>query len=415
MNQLTRRRVLKLGMAGGGLMALGGMGSTAATAGSRTVSVRLVPSGAGPEIKVGLLAPVTGVFADFGDLMRKATDLAVQKVNAEGGILGRQLTVIAEDDQGEPTVAAERARKLLFQNQVDILMGTVSSATTLAVLPLVNQAKKVFFYPLDGEDKACTAQGGTNPLVFGLGDTPQQRLSKFVPAIVKLYGSKWYLIGNDYVFPRSVNAVAIQYLKATGGEVVKEEYVPLGTSNYQPNVDKIANSGAQVVFSTTVGTDGVAFTKQARESGLFDKVKVTGVATFAPEVYSGLKGFAEGVITADRYAEAVDNPVNKEFVSSFKQTYNYQLPLGGTAAGCYGAVLLWQKAAAKANSFDPVPFAKACEGLAMTLPQGDVEIDASNHLLKQHIYLLRIHQDRYLIDQDFGQLSHNDHDGCSVK
>jgi urea transport system substrate-binding protein len=406
MNRLSRRQIIKLGTASGALLA-----SAPRLAGR--LAAQATPA-TGAPITVGLLAPVTGVFADFGDLMTKATNLAIKKVNDEGGILGRPLAVVAEDDQGDPAAATERARKLLTQDNVDILMGTVSSATTLAVLPLVDQAKKVFFYPLDGEDKTCLPGGGTNPLVFGLGDTPQQRLVRFVPTVVDRAGKDWYFIGNDYVFPRSVNAVAIQFLKQAGGNVVAEEYVPLGTSDYRPVIDKIANSGANVVFSTTVGTDGVAFTKQAREGGLFDHMTVTGVATFAPEVYGGLKGFADGVLTADRYAEAVDNPVNKEFVTSFRQTYNYQLPIGGTAAACYGAILLWREAAKKANSFDPQPFAKACEGLKMTLPQGDVEIDASNHLLKQHIYLLRIANDAYQIDEDFGQITHPDHEGCSV-
>lgn len=406
MNHLSRRRMLQLGAAGGALLASGpGRG--------RLASAQSTPA-AGPPITVGLLAPVTGVFADFGDLMTKATNLAVEKVNAEGGILGRPLTVIAEDDQGDPAIATERARKLLVQDNVDILMGTVSSATTLAVLPLVDQAQKVFFYPLDGEDKTCLPGGGTNPLVFGLGDTPQQRLVRFVPAIVEQAGGDWYFIGNDYVFPRSVNAVAIQFLQEAGGTVVAEEYVPLGTGDYRPVIDKIANSGASVVFSTTVGADGVAFTKQAREGGLFNRMTVTGVATFAPEVYGGLQGFADGVLTADRYSDQIDNPVNAEFVAAFREAYDYDLPIGGTAAACYGAVLLWREAANAAGSFDPMPFAEACAGLAMTLPQGDVEIDPENHLLKQPIYLLRIENDDYVIDEDFGQIAHPGHEGCSV-
>jgi ABC-type branched-subunit amino acid transport system substrate-binding protein len=403
---LSRRQIIKLSAASGALLASGQR--------YRQLAAAQATPAAGEPITVGLLAPVTGVFADFGDLMTKATNLAVQKVNNEGGILGRPLTVIAEDDQGDPAVATERARKLLVQDNVDILMGTVSSATTLAVLPLIDQAKKPFFYPLDGEDKTCLPGGGTNPLVFGLGDTPQQRLSRFVPTIVEQAGKDWYFIGNDYVFPRSVNAVAIQFLQDAGGSVVAEEYVPLGTSDYRPVIDKIANSGATVVFSTTVGTDGVAFTKQAREGGLFDRMTVTGVATFAPEVYSGLQGFADGVLTSDRYAEAIDNPVNKEFIAAFRETYDYQLPIGGTAAACYGAILLWREAAAKANSFEPDPFAKACEGLAMTLPQGDVEIEVDNHLLKQPIYLLKIENDAYQIEEDFGQIAHPGHEGCSV-
>jgi ABC-type branched-subunit amino acid transport system substrate-binding protein len=403
---VSRRQIIKLGAASGALLASGPhLGHLAAA--------QSTPA-AGEPITIGLLAPVTGVFADFGDAMTKATDLVVSKVNDEGGILGRPLVVIAEDDQGDPAVATERARKLLVQDNVDILMGTVSSATTLAVLPVVDQAKKVFFYPVDGEDKTCLAGGGTNPLVFGLGDTAQQRLVRFVPKMVELAGTEWYFIGNDYVFPRSVNAVAIPFLEEAGGSVVAEEYVPLGTSDYRTVIDKIANSGATVVFSTTVGTDGVAFTKQAREGGLFDRMTITGVATFAPEVYGGLQGFADGILTAERYTEAIDNPVNKEFVESFRETYDFQLPIGGTAAACYGAVLLWREAAAKAGSFEPEPFAKACEGLAMTLPQGDVEIEASNHLLKQHIYMTKIENDAYLIEEDFGQVAHPDHEGCSV-
>jgi branched-chain amino acid transport system substrate-binding protein len=137
MDRLSRRQIFKLGAASGALLATGPRAG-------RLAAAQSTPA-AGPPITVGLLAPVTGVFADFGDLMTKATNLAVEKVNAEGGILGRTLTVIAEDDQGDPAVATERARKLLMQDNVDILMGTVSSATTLAVLPLVDQAQKVFF------------------------------------------------------------------------------------------------------------------------------------------------------------------------------------------------------------------------------------------------------------------------------
>ncbi|MDF3040153.1 MAG: hypothetical protein K0Q71_2859, partial [Thermomicrobiales bacterium] len=106
--------------------------------------------------------------------------------------------------------------------------------------------------------------------------------------------------------------------------------------------------------------------------------------------------------------------VNAEFVAAFREAYDYDLPIGGTAAACYGAVLLWREAANAAGSFDPEPFAQACEGLAMTLPQGDVEIDAENHLLKQPIYLLRIENDDYVIDEDFGQIAHPGHEGCSV-
>ena len=119
MNRSSRRQIIKLGAASGALLASGPR--------FRQLAAAQATPAAGEPIMIGLLAPVTGVFADFGDLMTKATNLAVQKVNDEGGILGRPLTVIAEDDQGDPAVATERARKLLVQDNVDILMGTVRS------------------------------------------------------------------------------------------------------------------------------------------------------------------------------------------------------------------------------------------------------------------------------------------------
>jgi ABC-type branched-subunit amino acid transport system substrate-binding protein len=369
--------------------------------------------GGGDTLTVGLLAPLSGVFADFGNAMRNSATIAVQRVNRDGGILGRPVAFKLEDTKSDPGIGSQRARRLLSEN-LEVVIGTVSSAVTLAVLPLINQADKTFIYPVDGDDRACVAGGGTNPRVFGLGDTPVQRQSRFVPYAVRQFGKKWYLLGNDYVFPRSELAVTKKLLAQAGGVVVAEDYPPLGTDDYAPIVRKIRSSAANVVFAVVSGTDGVAFVKEARESGLFDKLTITGVATFAPEIYPGMAPYAEGVVTVDRYTEQIDNPTNRAFLSAYKAKYNPRFPLGGAAACTYGAFLMLQQAARKAGTLDKGPLRDALAGLRLELPLGPVEMDPQNHILKQHEYVLKIRNGRYEIVKDLGLVAQPDHEGCTV-
>jgi urea transport system substrate-binding protein len=361
------------------------------------------------------LTSVTGVFQGFGGFMQGGAHVAIDEINGRGGILGRKINLVVGDDQSGGPAGATQARRLLFDKNVDILIGTVNSDTTLSVLPLVKQANKTFIYPVDGDDRTCKPGGGTNPLVFGLGDTPFQRQGRFVSYMAQHYGKNWYLLGNDYVFPHSELAVTKQFLKQAGGTVVAEEYTPLGTTDYLPIVRHISGSPATVVFAVVPGTDGDAFIRAARESGLFNSKTITGVATFAGEVYPGMAGFADGVITVDRYSELIDNSVNRKFVSAYKKKYSPKYPIGASAALTYSAFLIIEAAAKKANSLDGPKLRSAMEGLSILLPIGQSVVDKSNHLLKQHEYVLQIKNNQYHVLQDLGLTASPDHQGCTVK
>lgn len=410
MEQQSRRDFLAtMGKTTLGAAGLTGMGGLFAACGSSNSS-----SSSGP-LKVGLLTSITGVFQGFGSFMSGGAHIAVSEINSRGGILGRKIQLFIADDQSGGPAGATQARRLLFDKSVDVLMGTVNSDTTLSVLPLVKQANKTFIYPVDGDDRACTPSGGVNPLVFGLGDTPFQRQGRFISYAVNNFGKRWYLLGNDYVFPHSELAVTKQYLSAAGGTVTAEEYTPLGTTDYLPIVRRISGSPAEVVFAVVPGTDGDAFIKAARESGLFQHKTITGVATFAGEVYPGMAGNADGVVTVDRYSELINNPVNKRFVSAYKAKYHPQFPIGASAALTYSSFLILEKAAKKANSLDGTKLRNAMDGLSILLPIGPAQVDASNHLLKQHEYVLRIQNNQYHIVQDLGLTSSPGNKGCTVK
>ena len=403
MAALTRRELL---IRSGGVAAAGLSGNLLIGCGGE--------SGGGADIlRVGMPIPLSGAFADFGTVMQQAATVAVERINGEGGILGRELEVKVEDVKSDPGTGARRTRRLVSE-KMDVVIGTVSSAVTLAVLPIIDRADTTFIYPVDGDDRACTPDGKTNPRVFGLGDTPLQRQGKFVPYLVKSKGKRWYLLGNDYVFPRSELAITKSLLTQAGGTVVDEQYTPLGTQDYSPIVAKIRGSSADLVFAVVPGTDGVAFIKEAKESGLFGQLSVTGIATFAPEIYSGMAPYAEGVITCDRYSEQIQNPTNKEFLTAFKRKYHPKYPLGGAAACTYGAFLILREAAKKANSLDNEPLRKAMAGLKLELPVGDVEINPETHIMTQHEYVLRIHRHQFDILEDLGAVAQSDHVGCTV-
>jgi ABC-type branched-subunit amino acid transport system substrate-binding protein len=249
--------------------------------GQERTDSRNAPAGGAEAIKVGVLAPLSGPLTPYGDFLKKGVEVGAELINRKGGILGRQVQVLVEDDKTDPAAAAERAKKLLQQDRVDVLMGTISSATTLAVIPLAEQAKVPYMYVVEGEDKTCTRDGKTSPYIFGNGETPEQKFINFVPFMLQNFGKRYYFVGSDYVFPHFVNSIGIRMLKEQGGEVVGEDYAPLGTNNFSTIITKIERSNPDVIFTSVVGTDGVAFLQQLRQFGLDKKMKITGFPSFS--------------------------------------------------------------------------------------------------------------------------------------
>lgn len=340
---------------------------------------------------IGLLAPKSGVFAGFGPGMQHGAELAVEEVNAAGGVNKKKVKLTIADDKSEATTGAAQARRLLSQVKVDLLVGTVGSDETLAVIPLLDRSKTTFFYPVDGDARTCKGGGeSVNPLVFGLGDTPDQRLGKFVPYLVNAKGKNWYLLGNDYVYPKTVLAQLKTFLAAAGGTVVDEQYTPLGTTDYLPIVRKIQDTNAEVIFAVVPGTDGNAFMKQASQSGLTTSRTISGTGTFAQEVYSGMGSYADGAIVPDRYTERLDTPANKAFVAAYHKKYGAGEVIAPSTVTTYSAIKLVAKAASDAGSTEPDAIRKKLAGLQMDLPMGTVQIGADTHLLNQKEYVMKV-------------------------
>jgi ABC-type branched-subunit amino acid transport system substrate-binding protein len=369
------------------------------------------------EIKIGALAPLSGVLAPLGEAMKQGADLAAEVLNAQGGMNGRQVVLIWEDDKGDPETAAERARKLIEQDKVELMLGSIASSSTVAVLPVVERAKIPFMYVIDGEVKTNSTvdQTQVSPYVFGNALTPTQMWSAVADILLEEGGNKFYFLGNDYLYSRLVAEVGIDILKAKGAEVVGDDYVPMGTTDFSLVIGKIEASGADVVWNTTVGTDAISFARQAHQFGLYDKAMVTGLSGLAADMYPALHGFVDNAYTVNVYCETIDNPQNEEFVRLYREKYKNEWPIAPVSATAYSTLMLYNAAAEEAGGFDPDALRAALEGMVLDVPQGQVEVMADNHVVNMPLYWMQISDGRYNVVKGLGRFSHPGFEGSSVK
>ncbi len=371
------------------------------------------PSGDDDVFTVGVLAPKTGSLAPYGVAMEQGFEVAVDLINADGGIGGKQVEFILEDDQTDPKAASTQASKLLNQDEVDVLIGTTSSATTLAVIPQVERAEVPFIYIAEGEAKTCDASGEeARRFIFGNGATPEQKMDRFVPYLLENLGQSVYFIGSDYVFPHFVNDITADLVEENGGTVVAKDYAPLGTTDFSSYISKIQSADPDVLFISVVGADGVALVKQLTEFGL-DGMNLTGIPSFAGEVLSGVADIAQGVYTVDNYWEGLQNPENERFLEAFEAAYPDVRPVHPMAAiGTYSTLLLLKAAVEKAGSTDGGAIADALPGISVESPAGTLTM-GDNHIVTAPMLLLQIEGDGYALVEDFGEVAHPGFSGCS--
>jgi ABC-type branched-subunit amino acid transport system substrate-binding protein len=393
------------------------------TASGMAVSLAACAPGGGAssddEVVVGVLAPVTGFMSTHGTTIRDSIKIAADEINKSGGIDGKKIKLVIADGASDPATNTQRARQLIGRDGAKFLIGTGSSAETLAAVTVATESKIPFIYSLDGEIKTCKPGDPTkvNPYVFSSGPTPQMLLGSFLPNVMKQSGKKVYFFGSDYVFPRSLTKVARGIVEDNGGTVLGEKYTPTDTTDYSAEIRAILKAKPEVLFLTLPGADGITFVRQARQAGVFDKMVVTGSATFDTENYSGFGKEADGVLAVNRYSELLDNPANKKYVAEYKKAYpNHKNPLGPTgAAGSYGALKVLAAAIDKAGTLDGAKVSKALEGLSIDLPQGTVTVDPQNHMFDQPLYQMKIENDNYTVKQQLGVAKHPRFEGCSVK
>src|ERR1700676_4204839 len=223
----------------------------------------IVKAAEGDTIKVGILHSWSGTIAIIEKSLHDAELLAIEEINAKGGVLGKKIEPVIEDPQSLVQVFSEKAKKLLLQDKVVAVLGCYTSASRQSVLPIFEQNNGVLIYPTLYEAQECSKN------CFYTGAVPNQQLDDFVPYIINTLGrKKFYMVGSNYIYPKETNREVKALLQKHGGTNVGEEYAPLGSTEFSTNINKIASSGADIVFSDLVGDQIVAFYKQYRGFGI---------------------------------------------------------------------------------------------------------------------------------------------------
>jgi urea ABC transporter urea binding protein len=327
-------------------------------------------------IKVGILHSLSGTIAIIETSLHNAELLAIDEINAKGGVLGKKIEPVIEDPQSMVQVFADKAKKLLLEDKVVAVMGCYTSASRQSVLPIFEQYNGVLLYPTLYEGEECSKN------CFYTGVVPNQQLDDFVPWIMNTLGrKKFYLIGANYIYPKETNREVKALVKKYGGSVVAEEYSPLGSTEFSTNINKIASSGCDVVFSDLVGDQVVAFYKQYKEYGITAKdIPICTPITTEQEIAAMGPENALGHFTSFDYFQSIDTAENHSFVQRYKAKYGKDAVTNAVMECAYLQTYFLAQAIAKVKSteadaliFDGLP------GQEFLAPEGKVKIDEKNH------------------------------------
>ena len=339
-------------------------------------------------IKIGVLYSTTGPFSISEKPMLNAAKLAIEEINAAGGIKGKKLIPVYEDYASDPAKATEKIKKLILQDKVVATIGTNSSASRLAVIPEVERNNSVLVYNTYYEGEK------PSPNVIYTNTVPSQQIAEYMPWIVKNIGKRVMFVGSDYVFPVNSIKKAKAMLIQAGGEVVGEEYVPLGHTEFSSLINKIKQAKPDVVFSAIAGDSVVPFYKQYQQYGISAKdIPICSIATHEATVKGIGAGAAAGHYSSFDYFQVIDTPESKKFIEAYNKAFNDNTTVTNLAEGAYHGVYLLAKALEKTSDYDGKTLINAFKGLEIDSPQGKIKVDESNNHTWLQSRIARIKED----------------------
>jgi len=349
-------------------------------------------SGKGDKVKVGILHSLTGTMAISEISLKDVELMAIDEINAAGGVLGKQIEPIVEDPESKFTdVFPDKAKKLLLKDNVVAVFGCWTSVSRKNVLPVFEENNGMLFYPVQYEGNECSKN------VVYTGAAPNQQILPAVDWLLKDGKKKFYLLGTDYVFPRTANLIIVKYLKSKGLEVIAEKYTPFSHKEYATYVQDIKASGADVVFSTINGDSNINFYNEMGSQGLTaDKVPVVAVSVGEDEL-RGLDSVAafKGHLAAWNYFQSVDTPKNKEFVKKFQDKYGKDKVTDDPIEAAYIGVYFWKAAVEKAGSTDVDRVREAFKSnIEFDAPGGKVKLDPKTQHTYKRFMMGKIREDK---------------------
>ncbi len=362
------------------------LGGTVIVIGAASVVTRVVADR--DPVRVGLLHSLSGNMAVSERSLVDAERLAIDEINARGGVLGRQVIPVVADGRSQPATFAAEAERLIRDEHVAALFGVWTSAARKSVRPVVERYHHLLFYPLQYEGLE------ESPNIVYLGATPNQQIIPALRWVLGTIGRRIFLVGSDYVFPRAAHAIVRDQARKWRAEIVGEEYIAVNSLDANAVVRHIAEVRPGVVLNTLNGAVNVAFFQALKAAGLDASVVPVVSFSIAEDELRGLPaGVMAGHYAAWTYFQSVDTPENHVFVGAFKKKYGSERVTDDPIEAAYMSVRLWARSVEAAGTIDVDAVRRAVPDRSLSAPGGMLYVDRDNRHAWKTVRIGRIKPD----------------------
>lgn len=379
-----------------------------ATAAVAASSFPRFASAQGAAIKLGTIADTSGPLQPFGTQKLQCIQLAVEEINAAGGLLGRKIELVTYDAQSSDQLYAQFAQQIALRDRVNVVHAGLQSSSREVIRPILRRANALYFYNTPYEGGVCDRNA------FCTGTTPGQLLANLLPHMIKKFGKKIYVLAADYNFGQLSEKWTRKIAKENGAEVIASEFFPLDVNQFGPTIGKIQAAKPDFIVNTFVGPGHAAFYGQWAGAGMKKNIPIAS-QTFgeAGEHLRMPQELSEGIFVCYNYFEELNRPANAAFLERFRKkfgtNYGYVSDLGMSE---YMGVRIWAEAVKKANSVDREPVIKALEaGLSLEGPGGTMAADPKTHHFVFDMHLAECKSRKFEILQSFAQVQPTNPEG----
>jgi urea transport system substrate-binding protein len=370
--EIQRRNFLRLG---GGVGLAAAFGPTLAACSSSSGSANA------DELRIGFLTAFTGLETILGETQFNCYKLAADEINAAGGVAGRKIVTIKEDDATDSQKTIDKANKLALQDQVVAVIGLITSLEKEAALSVLPKQKTPLFYTTYYEGSYLNAKS-CDPNYVGMGQVPNQQIDPLVPWLSENVGKTYYIVGSDYIWPRATSERLRQLVDGAGGTIVGEQYFPFGTTDFSKVFRDLQTKKPDICWAPLAGADFMTFLNQYDQFSAKPQLVSIGMDdVFAREN----PGVGTGSIASQSYFMSIDTPANKKFLKSYQRAYGAGKPVNAIGEAAYNSLWLMKAAIEKAKgSVDPADWVPALSQVSFEAPSGLVRIDrATQHAITE--------------------------------
>lgn len=354
---------------------------------------------AADKIKLGSLIDTSGLFDAYGKPMDMALRLAVDQINAGGGLAGREVDIVAYDTQSDMALYTQYAQQLVRKDKVDVVHGGILSASREAIRPTLHKSKTLYFYNVLYEGGVCDR----NIVVDGV--TPAQQVEVLMPAAIKIWGKKIYILAADYNYGQITARWMKKYAEEAGGEIVSTDFFPLDVSDFGSTIAKIQSAAPDMIVSALVGGAHLSFYRQWAAAGMKSRIPMASTTLGVGNEHKVLTPEeGDGILVAYNYSPELQSPANEAFLKAWADKYGDTSLIHEIAVSHYQGIQLWAQAVRNAGSIDYMKMIEAIEGgLAIDGPAGKVSIDPKTHHAVLDVHLMEFSGQKLKVIESFSQ------------